>query len=173
MQRHLVWRNLTVHWSWLVFPIIILKLWILSCFISGYFDSTMSIGLSYLMLAYVLAGSTLEAMALAVEKAAVVLVCMSQKYKDSPNCRTGRCQRMWKTSKYVLLFSCMMVYCAFKYDELNTIKNLICVWLNILHIYQIATWLQTPQAKYTCIATIKLKWLGSPIAVYCAWLDDP
>ncbi|XP_060568089.1 uncharacterized protein LOC132726752 [Ruditapes philippinarum] len=33
-------------------------------------------------------GSTLEAMALAVEKAAVVLVCMSQKYKDSPNCRT-------------------------------------------------------------------------------------
>ena len=28
-------------------------------------------------------------MALAVEKAAVVLVCMSQKYKDSPNCRTG------------------------------------------------------------------------------------
>ena len=54
----------------------------------------MSIALSYLMLAYVLAGSTLEAMALAVEKAAVVLVCMSQKYKDSPNCRTGRCQRM-------------------------------------------------------------------------------
>ena len=35
------------------------------------------------------AGSTLEAMALAVEKAAVVLVCMSQKYKNSPNCRTG------------------------------------------------------------------------------------
>lgn len=36
------------------------------------------------------AGSTLEAMALAVEKAAVILVCMSQKYKDSPNCRTGQ-----------------------------------------------------------------------------------
>lgn len=34
-------------------------------------------------------GSTLEAMALAVERAAVVLICMSQKYKDSPNCRTG------------------------------------------------------------------------------------
>ncbi|KAL4228744.1 hypothetical protein ACF0H5_011787 [Mactra antiquata] len=33
-------------------------------------------------------GSTLEAMALAVEKSAVILVCMSQKYKDSPNCRT-------------------------------------------------------------------------------------
>ncbi|KAH3809763.1 uncharacterized protein LOC127833536 [Dreissena polymorpha] len=33
-------------------------------------------------------GSTLEAMALAVEKAAVVLLCMSQKYKESPNCRT-------------------------------------------------------------------------------------
>ena len=37
----------------------------------------------------ILAGSTLEAMALAVERAAVVLICMSQKYKDSPNCRTG------------------------------------------------------------------------------------
>ena len=28
-------------------------------------------------------------MALAVERAAVILICMSQKYKDSPNCRTG------------------------------------------------------------------------------------
>lgn len=28
-------------------------------------------------------------MALAVEKAAVVLICFSQKYKESPNCRTG------------------------------------------------------------------------------------
>ena len=34
-------------------------------------------------------GSTLEAMAHAVENAAVVLVCMSEKYKQSPNCRTG------------------------------------------------------------------------------------
>ncbi|XP_052786989.1 uncharacterized protein LOC128222153 isoform X2 [Mya arenaria] len=33
-------------------------------------------------------GSTLEAMAHAVENAAVVLVCMSEKYKQSPNCRT-------------------------------------------------------------------------------------
>ncbi|XP_077985115.1 uncharacterized protein LOC144439756 [Glandiceps talaboti] len=32
-------------------------------------------------------GSTLQAMADAVENAAVVLVCVSQKYKDSPNCR--------------------------------------------------------------------------------------
>ncbi|XP_002733107.1 uncharacterized protein LOC100368265 [Saccoglossus kowalevskii] len=32
-------------------------------------------------------GSTLQAMADAVEKASVVLVCVSQKYKDSPNCR--------------------------------------------------------------------------------------
>ena len=31
-------------------------------------------------------------MALAVEKAAVVVICMSQKYKDSPNCRTGKFQ---------------------------------------------------------------------------------
>ncbi|XP_060076331.1 uncharacterized protein LOC132555962 [Ylistrum balloti] len=33
-------------------------------------------------------GSTLEAMALAVERSAVVLICMSQKYKDSPSCRS-------------------------------------------------------------------------------------
>ena len=33
-------------------------------------------------------GSTLGAMADAVEKAAVVVICMSEKYKNSPNCRT-------------------------------------------------------------------------------------
>ncbi|XP_070182482.1 uncharacterized protein [Littorina saxatilis] len=33
-------------------------------------------------------GSTLQAMAEAVENSAVVLVCMSEKYKESPNCRT-------------------------------------------------------------------------------------
>ncbi|XP_070554362.1 uncharacterized protein [Ptychodera flava] len=33
-------------------------------------------------------GSTLEAMAGAVEKAEVVLICMSEKYKDSPSCRS-------------------------------------------------------------------------------------
>jgi len=32
-------------------------------------------------------GSTLEAMAGAVENADLMLICMSQKYKDSPNCR--------------------------------------------------------------------------------------
>nr|KAG5710903.1 hypothetical protein BaRGS_027054 [Batillaria attramentaria] len=32
-------------------------------------------------------GSTLQAMAEAIEEAFVVLMCMSQKYKDSPNCR--------------------------------------------------------------------------------------
>ena len=34
-------------------------------------------------------GSTLESMARAVENASVVLVCVSQKYKESPNCRSG------------------------------------------------------------------------------------
>ncbi|XP_052267989.1 uncharacterized protein LOC127869450 isoform X1 [Dreissena polymorpha] len=33
-------------------------------------------------------GSTLDAMAHAIENAAVVLICMSEKYKQSPNCRT-------------------------------------------------------------------------------------
>ncbi|XP_064644563.1 uncharacterized protein LOC135498267 [Lineus longissimus] len=35
-----------------------------------------------------MSGSTLEAMALAVEKAVVVILCVSQRYKDSPNCRS-------------------------------------------------------------------------------------
>ena len=34
-------------------------------------------------------GSTLQAMADAVENASIVLMAMSQKYKDSPNCRAG------------------------------------------------------------------------------------
>ena len=33
-------------------------------------------------------GSTLEAMAKAVENAAVILVCVSERYKESPNCRS-------------------------------------------------------------------------------------
>ncbi|XP_058953289.2 myosin-7 [Pocillopora verrucosa] len=33
-------------------------------------------------------GSTLESMAKAVENASVILVCVSQKYKESPNCRS-------------------------------------------------------------------------------------
>ena len=32
-------------------------------------------------------------MAEAVEKAIVVIVCLTQKYKESPNCRTGRLLR--------------------------------------------------------------------------------
>ena len=35
------------------------------------------------------AGSTLEAMAKAVEKSSLVIICMTQKYKESPSCRTG------------------------------------------------------------------------------------
>ncbi|XP_035273869.1 uncharacterized protein LOC118227475 [Anguilla anguilla] len=35
-----------------------------------------------------MAGSTLQAMAEAVEKAYAVIICVSPKYKDSPNCRT-------------------------------------------------------------------------------------
>jgi male-specific lethal 1 len=34
-------------------------------------------------------GSTLQAMAEAVENSCVVLVCISERYKDSPNCRSG------------------------------------------------------------------------------------
>lgn len=37
-----------------------------------------------------MAGSTIETMAEAVEKACLVLMCMSSRYKDSPNCRLGK-----------------------------------------------------------------------------------
>ena len=37
-------------------------------------------------------GSTLESMAKAVEQSRIVLMCMSQKYKNSPNCRAGMIQ---------------------------------------------------------------------------------
>ena len=37
-------------------------------------------------------GSTLQAMASAVEKADIVLICYSQKYKNSDNCRAGMLQ---------------------------------------------------------------------------------
>ena len=37
-----------------------------------------------------MAGSTLQAMANAVEEADLVLVCFSQKYKNSQNCRAGK-----------------------------------------------------------------------------------
>jgi len=35
------------------------------------------------------AGSLLEQMAHAVEQAAVVILCFTERYKNSPNCRTG------------------------------------------------------------------------------------
>lgn len=39
-------------------------------------------------------GSTLQAMAHAVEKADIVLVCYSQNYKNSDNCRAGKIRRL-------------------------------------------------------------------------------
>jgi hypothetical protein len=44
-------------------------------------------------------GSTLQAMASAVEKADIVLVCYSQKYKNSDNCRAGSQQTISATSR--------------------------------------------------------------------------
>ena len=42
-------------------------------------------------------GSTLESMAKAVENASVILVCVSQKYKESPNCRSGNDENCFAT----------------------------------------------------------------------------
>ncbi|XP_030845200.1 uncharacterized protein LOC764345 isoform X2 [Strongylocentrotus purpuratus] len=41
-------------------------------------------------------GSTLEAMANAVEEACVVIICFSEKYKDSPACRTDDTMRIYE-----------------------------------------------------------------------------
>ncbi|XP_025080765.1 uncharacterized protein LOC112556198 isoform X2 [Pomacea canaliculata] len=48
-------------------------------------------------------GSTLQAMAEAVENAAVVLLCMSEKYKQSPNCRTEAEYTFQQRKEYIPL----------------------------------------------------------------------
>ena len=42
-------------------------------------------------------GSTLESMAKAVENASVMLLCVSQEYKESPNCRSGNDENCFAT----------------------------------------------------------------------------
>ena len=46
-------------------------------------------GMHGVMFMYVKAGSLIDAMAEAVEKAAIVVICLTEKYKESPNCRHG------------------------------------------------------------------------------------
>jgi len=48
-------------------------------------------------------GSTIDAMAAAVEEASVVLMCVSKRYKDSDNCRAGmdNVSKYWKTTTKV------------------------------------------------------------------------
>ena len=48
-----------------------------------------------------LSGSTLAGMADAVEKSSVVLVCMSEKYKESSNCRSGNDVSYFRLKKYI------------------------------------------------------------------------
>ena len=61
-------------------------------------------------------GSTLQAMADAVENATVVFICMSQKYKDSPNCRAGNINP-------IALRKAKIVY-YFGLSECNRVKKL-------------------------------------------------
>ena len=49
-------------------------------------------------------GSTLESMAKAVENASVVLVCVSQKYKESPNCRSGKITYLITTQPPTIIY---------------------------------------------------------------------
>ena len=53
-------------------------------------DKLQAVGFKVWMDVDEMGGSTLESMAKAVEDAAVVLICVSHKYKDSPNCRSGK-----------------------------------------------------------------------------------
>ena len=59
------------------------------------------------------AGSTLEAMALAVERSAVVLVCLCQGYKDSPSCRTGHCYSVLFINCHVLAIFILLLHLCF------------------------------------------------------------
>lgn len=70
-------------------------------------------------------GSTLQAMAEAVENAAVVLLCMSEKYKQSPNCRTGRTVPV---CAYAHAFACV---CVFR-SILFLVLICICSFFHIL-----------------------------------------
>lgn len=48
-----------------------------------------------------LGGNTLEAMADAVENAVVVVICFSERYQESPNCRLGQLQKQHKHKCYI------------------------------------------------------------------------
>ena len=52
-------------------------------------DALIESGYKVWMDVYDLGGSTMEAMASAVENSAVILVAVSRKYKESANCRSG------------------------------------------------------------------------------------
>ena len=52
-------------------------------------DALLEAGYKVWMDIYQMGGSTLEAMANAVEGAKIVLMSVSKKYKDSANCRSG------------------------------------------------------------------------------------
>ena len=55
-------------------------------------------------------GSTLEAMALAIERSCCVLVCMTQGYKDSPSCRT-EAEYTYRLRKDVIPLLLQDAYC--------------------------------------------------------------
>ena len=62
----------------------------LCVWIYNYYSFVLVTSRIFLLSSCVTAGSVLEAIANAVEKAATVLVCLTRKYKDSPNCRAGK-----------------------------------------------------------------------------------
>ena len=58
---------------------------------------------------YLAGGSTLEAMAAAVENASMVIIGASTKYKDSVSCRTGMVRHISAYCPFVIMFSATLI----------------------------------------------------------------
>ena len=83
-------------------------------------------------------GSTLESMAKAVENASVILVCVSQKYKESPNCRSGNDENCFATFAALSIIEVLAFFRLFRivvslylqnnsYNDYNIIGHKSCV----------------------------------------------
>ena len=83
-------------------------------------------------------GSTLESMARAVENASVILVCVSQKYKESPNCRSGNDENCFATFAALSIIEVLAFFRLFRivvslylqnnsYNYYNIIGHKSCV----------------------------------------------
>ena len=77
---------------------------------------------------------SLEAMSLAVERAAIILVCLSQKYKDSPVCRTG------KYTRTIIMNICRVYKVKNTYSDLHFSAHLLEICHSIMFVKILALW---------------------------------